>query len=265
MLPKPWQTGQAPNGLLNENSRGCGTSYGMLHSRHSNRSLNRCTIGAAVRRQPAARWRTPRRRLRRTPSRSSRSVARGDRLRSSGDRRSPAGSADPSASRDRRPRARRSARRRTAGRSPCAAAPRASRRPGRRDREGPAAATATRPRLRPMPAPPRRRPARRRQRRRRDHRHVEADEEPRAFRKLAETARHDLGRLANHLAAAVPAIRPADARIQQAQVVVDLGGRARPSTGDCGCCSSGGSRSPGQMPSIESMSGFSIRSRNCRA
>ena len=29
MLPKPWQTGQAPNGLLNENSRGCGTSYGM--------------------------------------------------------------------------------------------------------------------------------------------------------------------------------------------------------------------------------------------
>ena len=31
MLPKPWQSGHAPNGLLNENSRGCGTSYGMLH------------------------------------------------------------------------------------------------------------------------------------------------------------------------------------------------------------------------------------------
>ena len=31
MLPKPWQVGQAPNGLLNENSRGCGTSYGMPH------------------------------------------------------------------------------------------------------------------------------------------------------------------------------------------------------------------------------------------
>ena len=31
MLPKPWQIGQAPNGLLNENSRGCGTSYGMPH------------------------------------------------------------------------------------------------------------------------------------------------------------------------------------------------------------------------------------------
>ena len=28
MLPKPWQVGQAPNGLLNENSRGCGSSYG---------------------------------------------------------------------------------------------------------------------------------------------------------------------------------------------------------------------------------------------
>ena len=31
MLPKPWHSGHAPNGLLNENSRGCGTSYGMLH------------------------------------------------------------------------------------------------------------------------------------------------------------------------------------------------------------------------------------------
>ena len=31
MLPNPWQSGQAPNGLLNENSRGCGTSYWMLH------------------------------------------------------------------------------------------------------------------------------------------------------------------------------------------------------------------------------------------
>ena len=25
-LPKPWHVGQAPNGLLNENSRGCGVS-----------------------------------------------------------------------------------------------------------------------------------------------------------------------------------------------------------------------------------------------
>ena len=42
MLPKPWQVGQAPNGLLNENSRGCGISYGMPHVRHSKRSLKRC-------------------------------------------------------------------------------------------------------------------------------------------------------------------------------------------------------------------------------
>ena len=27
MLPKPWQVGQAPKGLLNENNRGCGSSY----------------------------------------------------------------------------------------------------------------------------------------------------------------------------------------------------------------------------------------------
>ena len=31
MLPKPWQVGHAPNGLLNENNRGCGTSYAMPH------------------------------------------------------------------------------------------------------------------------------------------------------------------------------------------------------------------------------------------
>ena len=49
MLPNPWHVGHAPNGLLNENSRGCGTSYGMPHVRHSNRSLNRC-----VRRRRAA-------------------------------------------------------------------------------------------------------------------------------------------------------------------------------------------------------------------
>ena len=41
MLPNPWQRWQAPNGLLNEKSRGCGTSYGIAHVRHSKRSLNR--------------------------------------------------------------------------------------------------------------------------------------------------------------------------------------------------------------------------------
>ena len=40
MLPKPWHVGQAPNGLLNENSRGWGSSYGIPHGRHSKRSEN---------------------------------------------------------------------------------------------------------------------------------------------------------------------------------------------------------------------------------
>ena len=87
-----------------------------------------------------------------------------------------------------------------------------------------------------------------RQRRRRDDRHVEADQEPRALAELAEPPGHHLGGLANHLAAAVAAEGPADPRVEQAQVVVDLGGRARPSTADCGCCSSGGWRSPGRCP-----------------
>ena len=178
-------------------------------------------------RRAAARWRTPRRRPRGTPSRSSRSAARAGRPRPSGDRRSPAGSADPSASPDRRPRATRSGRRQTAGRSPCAGARRASRRPDRR-RSGQrrAAATAISSAPSAVAGSSSSTSGVGRQRRRRDHRHVEADEEPRALRKLAEPARHHFGGLANHLAAAVPAIRPADARIQQPQVVVDLGGRA---------------------------------------
>ena len=87
-----------------------------------------------------------------------------------------------------------------------------------------------------------------RQRRGRDHRHVEADEEPRASgsspRRRATTSA--VSRITSR--PQFRQIRPADARIQQAQVVVDLGGRARPSTGDCGCCSSGGSRSPDRCP-----------------
>ena len=45
-LPKPWQVGHAPNGLLKENSRGCGTSYSMRQERHSKRSLNSCSSGS---------------------------------------------------------------------------------------------------------------------------------------------------------------------------------------------------------------------------
>src|SRR6266571_4527593 len=44
MFPNPWHVGQAPNGLLNENSRGCGASYVMPHGRHSKRSENWCTL-----------------------------------------------------------------------------------------------------------------------------------------------------------------------------------------------------------------------------
>ena len=51
MLPKPWQVGHAPNGLLNENRRGCGSSYGSPQVRHSNRSENRCVIAACPERR----------------------------------------------------------------------------------------------------------------------------------------------------------------------------------------------------------------------
>ena len=37
VLPKPWQRGQAPNGLLKENSRGSGSSYLRLQALHSKR------------------------------------------------------------------------------------------------------------------------------------------------------------------------------------------------------------------------------------
>src|SRR5262249_56318090 len=36
VLPKPWQRGHAPNGLLNENSGGSGSSYLMWQFLHSN-------------------------------------------------------------------------------------------------------------------------------------------------------------------------------------------------------------------------------------
>ena len=40
-LPKPWQVGQAPNGLLNEKSRGCGSSKARPQRAHSKRSEKR--------------------------------------------------------------------------------------------------------------------------------------------------------------------------------------------------------------------------------
>ena len=51
MLPKPWHVGQAPNGLLNENRRGCGSSYAMPQARHSKRSREHVTRSALRRRR----------------------------------------------------------------------------------------------------------------------------------------------------------------------------------------------------------------------
>ena len=59
-----------------------------------------------------------------------------------------------------------------------------------------------------------------------DDREIEPEEQPGAGGQFPELAGHDFSRLAYHLAAAVPAERPADAREQQPQVIVDLGGRS---------------------------------------
>ena len=40
-LPKPWQVGQTPSGLLNENSAGSGRSAAVPQWEHSQRSLHR--------------------------------------------------------------------------------------------------------------------------------------------------------------------------------------------------------------------------------
>ena len=51
-FPKPWHVGQAPNGLLNEKSLGCGVSYAMPHARHSKRSENTILSSAVGPRSP---------------------------------------------------------------------------------------------------------------------------------------------------------------------------------------------------------------------
>src|SRR5436189_5710344 len=45
MLPNPWHVGHAPNGLLNENNLGCGSSYAMPQVRQSKRSENTRVTG----------------------------------------------------------------------------------------------------------------------------------------------------------------------------------------------------------------------------
>ena len=208
MLPKPWQSGQAPNGLLNENSRGCGTSYGMLHCA-AFEPLAEAVDGRRRRpRRRPARSRTPRRRPRRRRSRSSRSAARGGRLRSSGDRRSPAaigrslsvaGSTSSSdtvwPSTYSRPKPlRRSAATVSAtgstspGRSGCGGGPSSSAPSGDAGSSSSTSGTGARAG-------------------RRDDRHVEADQDPRALAQLAEPPGHDLGGFANDLASAVAADR----------------------------------------------------------
>ncbi len=49
--------------------------------------------------------------------------------------------------------------------------------------------------------------------RRRDHRHIEANQQPRSFRQISEPPRNDFGGLANHLTPAIPAVGAAHARV----------------------------------------------------
>src|SRR5262245_43238394 len=48
VLPKPWQRGHAPNGLLNENSGGSGSSYLRWQFLHSNFCEKRHCCGASL-------------------------------------------------------------------------------------------------------------------------------------------------------------------------------------------------------------------------
>ena len=97
------------------------------------------------------------------------------------------------------------------------------------------------------------------------HRHVEPDDQTGASGRAASRLAHDLGRLADDVAAALAADGPADAREQQPQVVVDLGrGPDRGSrVADRVLLPDGDGRT--RCPPSLSTSGFSIRSRNWRA
>ena len=68
--------------------------------------------------------------------------------------------------------------------------------------------------------------ARERRGRRGHDRHLEAEQQARALRHRGQALGDRLGRLAHHVAPALPADRAADAREQQAQIVVNLGRRA---------------------------------------
>ena len=95
-------------------------------------------------------------------------------------------------------------------------------------------------------------------------RHFEADQEPRAFRQRAQPPRHDLRGLADHFLAALPAVGAPDPGVEEAKVIVNLRRRpdGRSRIADAVLLPD---RDRRPIPSIESISGFSIRSRNCRA
>ena len=271
MLPKPWQVGHAPNGLLNENSRGCGSRTAMPHVRHSKRSENRCDRRPDRRRSAAGpRSRTPRRRLRGTPSRSNRSAAR---------------AASPSTLHaiddhlQRRPvlqrarrRRRRASTRLAVDEQPAEAlAPQRRRASPRRDRRGRAAPAAA-PRRRRSAASPPPSPSSSSALRSPRHRRRAATtgmSNPISSRvpsgSVAEPARDDFGGFAHDFAGRSCG-RTSGRRARRA-AACSRGSRwsCRPSSADCGCCSSAGWRSPGRCRRCESTSGFSIRSRNWRA
>ena len=91
------------------------------------------------------------------------------------------------------------------------------------------------------------------------------DGELRSLGELEDLVDDRLLALAGDRLAADRAVRPPDPRVEEAQVVVDLGDRADGRARVAARSSSGRSRSPGDSPSIESTSGFSIIWRNWRA
>src|SRR5207237_9449645 len=60
VLPKPWHRGQAPKGLLNENSLGSGSSYRMPHFLHSKDSEKRNCRSRGIEPFPKGQSRTSR-------------------------------------------------------------------------------------------------------------------------------------------------------------------------------------------------------------
>ncbi len=260
MLPNPWHVGHAPNGLLNENSRGCGilvrdAARAALEALAEHGASSAGVAG----RRPSFDARTPRRRPRDTPSRSSRSAACRSRRRSictrstidlratrrvGERRRRPASSSDtarPSTSS--RPKPLRAQRRRassasrigrTAG-APAAAAGGSSapRRPPPSSSSSSASPSAG------DASAARRRPA---------CRSRSAGACPAAA--PASWRATTSARLAHDFAAAAAA--DTCGRRARTAAACSRGSRSscRRSSADCGCCSSGGWRWPAQMPSM---------------